>query len=116
MTGCCHTEAENAQQRRTMWIVLLINGLMFVAELGVGIWADSTGLIADSLDMLADASVYAISLYAVGRSASIRAGAARFSSSLQLVRGFGVLVEAGRRGSTRPPRKRSRGTEIAMAR
>src|SRR6056297_2873172 len=117
MTDCgCELEAEGDAQRKTLRVVLAINAAMFFTEIIAGVLASSTGLIADSLDMLADASVYAISLYAVGRSASIRAGAARFSSSLQLVRGFGVLVEAGRRGSTRPPRKRSRGTEIAMAR
>nr|WP_084422353.1 cation transporter [Rubripirellula obstinata] len=59
--------------------------------------AGSTGLVADSLDMLADASVYAISLYAVGRAARIRRGAATASGVLQLILGIGVLVEAGRR-------------------
>ncbi|EMI16711.1 Co/Zn/Cd efflux system component [Rhodopirellula maiorica SM1] len=97
MNACCPTEADNLQQRRTLWTVLLINAFMFAAELGVGIWADSTSLIADSLDMLADASVYSISLYAVGRAASIRRGAARFNGSLQLALGIGVLVDASRR-------------------
>ena len=48
---------------------------MFVVEIIAGVLASSTGLIADSLDMLANASVYAISLYAVGRAASIRRNA-----------------------------------------
>ena len=53
-------------------MVLAINAAMFIVEIIAGVLASSTGLIADSLDMLADASVYAISLYAVGRAANIR--------------------------------------------
>ena len=52
--------ARNDAERKTLWIVLWINALMFVVELTLGLWAQSTGLIADSLDMLADASVYGI--------------------------------------------------------
>lgn len=53
-------------ERRTLVILLSINAIMFVIELVIGWIAQSTGLIADSLDMLADAAVYGISLYAVG--------------------------------------------------
>lgn len=48
------------------WILLAINGLMFLVEMTMGLIAQSTGLIADSLDMLADAAVYGLALYAVG--------------------------------------------------
>ena len=66
-------------------------------EATAGWIADSTGLMADSLDMLADASVYGIALYAVGRSpmTQFRAGAA--SGYLQLALGVGVLVDVVRR-------------------
>lgn len=50
-------------------MVLVINAAMFVVELAFGLRAGSdvaTGLIADSLDVLADAGVHAISLGAVG--------------------------------------------------
>ena len=47
-------------------MVLVINAAMFVVELAVGLRAGSTGLIADSLDMLADAGVYGLSSGAVG--------------------------------------------------
>ena len=52
--------------------LLALNAFMFVAELVVGIIGESTGVIADSLDMLADALVYGIALYAVGRCPSIK--------------------------------------------
>lgn len=98
MSDCgCELEAEGEAQRKTLRIVLAINTAMFVVEMAAGLWAGSTGLIADSLDMLADASVYAISLYAVGRAAKVRHRAATASGVLQITLGIGVLVEATRR-------------------
>ena len=64
--GCGSEQAEKLE-RKTLIILLAINGFMFLAEVILGWLAQSTGLIADSLDMLADAGVYGISLYAVGR-------------------------------------------------
>lgn len=98
MADCgCSIEATDDAQRSTLRWVLAINAIMFAAEFTCGILAESTGLIADSLDMLADASVYGISLYAVGRSVSTRQLAAAGSGLFQLVLGVGVLVESGRR-------------------
>ena len=70
---------------------------MFVVGLIAGTLAQSTGLIADSLDMLMDASVYALGLLAVGRSTSFKNMTATFSGSLLLALGIGVLVDVGRR-------------------
>lgn len=93
MAGCgCEMEARNEQERRTLRIVLGINAAMFLFEIVLGWWAQSTGLIADSLDMLADALVYAISLYAVGRAETLKDRAARLSGMLQM--GLAVLVLA----------------------
>lgn len=98
MVGCaCEMEARDGQERRTLIIVLGINVVMFVAEFALGWVAQSTGLIADSLDMLADASVYGISLYAVGRSAALKARAAMASGVAQTALAGGVLLEALRR-------------------
>ncbi|WP_373093005.1 cation transporter, partial [Zhongshania sp.] len=77
--------------------LLAINFVMFGVEIVAGIWAQSAGLIADSLDMLADASVYGVALYAVGRSASLKLTAARATGWLQLALGIGVLIEVIRR-------------------
>jgi len=70
---------------------------MFLAEFGAGLIAESTALLADSLDMLADATVYAVSLYAVSRSTRSRAGAARLSGYLQFGLGLFVLLDILRR-------------------
>ena len=40
---------------------------MFFLELAVGVFAESTALIADAFDKLTNATVHGISLYAVGR-------------------------------------------------
>ena len=95
--GCGPTETETKEQRRTLWIALALNGTMFVAEVTTGLLANSTGLIADGLDMLADASAYAIALVAVGRGASFKANAALSSGLLLLLLGLGVLVDVARR-------------------
>ena len=98
MSGCgCEMEARNAQERTTLLIVLAINAVMFVVELVLGLMAESTGLIADSLDMFADASVYLISLYAIGRSAGMKVHAARVSGVLQIGLALVVLFDVIRR-------------------
>ncbi len=51
---------------------MIINRVMFCLELGLGLIAQSAGLIADSLDMFADAAVYDLALYAVGRSSRLQ--------------------------------------------
>ncbi len=98
MPGCgCEIEIKNEEQRRVLIWLLAINGVMFVAEIIAGVMADSTALIADSLDMLADATVYAIGLYAVGRSLLVKAKAAQMSGIFQVVLGLGVLFDIARR-------------------
>ncbi len=87
-------EAREAQALR--WL-LAINAVMFTLEFGVGVVAQSTGLIADSLDMFADAAVYGVSLYAVGKAAKLKLKAAHFSGWLQLTLAVGVLLEVIRR-------------------
>lgn len=95
--GCGPTETETKEQRRTLWIALALNATMFVAEVTAGLLANSTGLVADGLDMLADASAYAIALVAVGRGALFKSNAAMSSGLLLLLLGLGVLVDVARR-------------------
>lgn len=84
-------------EKRTLQLLLAINGLMFLFELIVGWIAQSTGLIADSIDMFADATVYGIALVAVGQSARKKLSAAHLSGWFQFVLAFGVLGEVLRR-------------------
>ena len=70
---------------------------MFVVEVAAGIIAGSVGLIADGLDMLSDASAYAIGLIAIGRTDRFKANAAAASGFLLLLLGLGVMVDVVRR-------------------
>lgn len=84
-------------ERRTLLALLGINAVMFLVEAVAGWLGQATGLVADSLDMLADASVYAIALYAVGRSRSLQTKAAALSGALQIALGVLVAVDVVRR-------------------
>jgi Co/Zn/Cd efflux system component len=98
MSDCgCGAEQAESLEKKTLLILLSINAFMFVAELLLGWLAQSTGLIADSLDMLADATVYGLSLYVVGKGVAKQASAARVSGYLQILLGLGVLLEVLRR-------------------
>ena len=97
MSGCDCAEDAVGLEQQTLMALLTINGVMFVAEVIVGWIAESTALLADSLDMLADATVYGIALYAASRSGGTQRTAARVSGVLQIALGLGVLVEVIRR-------------------
>jgi Co/Zn/Cd efflux system component len=97
---CCSNKAHDlerlarqADQRRVLVIVLAINAAMFLIEFGAGVIAGSAALMADSVDMLGDALVYALSLYAIARSDSWKGGAALAKGGFILVFGIGVLIE-----------------------
>jgi Co/Zn/Cd efflux system component len=90
--------SDAALQRRLLRIALAVNATMFVVGLVAGLVARSSGLIADSLDMLADASAYTIALLAIGRSDFFKARATRLSGALLLLLGIGVLADVARRG------------------
>jgi Co/Zn/Cd efflux system component len=81
-------------------VLLGINAVMFVVELVAGWSAESSGLIADSLDMLADAVVYGLALYAVGKTAHLKVRAAHVSGVFQGILAVGVVVDVVRRFAT----------------
>ena len=90
-------QVDSKAEAHTFKILLGINAFMFVAELGVGLVAQSTGLIADSLDMFADAAVYGLGLYAVGKSAGLKVRMAHISGWIQAALALMVLIEVVRR-------------------
>jgi cation diffusion facilitator family transporter len=95
--GCGGVEGGNAAQRRALRLLLGINAGMFAVEAIVGTIAGSTALVADSLDMLADALVYGISLLAVGGSKPLKIRAARLSGIFQITLGVFVLLDVIRK-------------------
>ena len=98
MSGCgCEVEIKDQSQRQVLYWLLGINATMFVIEMGIGLFADSTALIADSLDMLADAVVYGVALYAIGKSLLHKANAARISGFFQMALGVLIIIDIVRR-------------------
>tara|TARA_R110002072_G_scaffold77138_3_gene180290 strand:+ start:1637 stop:2542 length:906 start_codon:yes stop_codon:yes gene_type:complete len=89
-------KTEQKEARILKWL-LAINAVMFGVEITIGWLAQSTGLIADSLDMFADAAVYGVSLYAVGHSVRMKVRAAHLAGWLQVILALGVLSEVLRR-------------------
>ncbi len=71
--------------KKLLWTVLIINFSVFVIEVIAGIIAHSMGLVADSLDELADAFVYALSIYAVTGTMLSKKRIARASGVLQFL-------------------------------
>ncbi len=86
-----------ADEARTLKIVLAINAAMFFGEAIGALRADSSALLADSLDMFADAAVYGIALFGVHRARTTQLKAARLSGVLQLLLAAGALAEVFRR-------------------
>lgn len=88
---------EQKQDRRLLKAVLVINFSFFAIEMAAAWWARSMGLMADSLDMLADALVYGISLWAVGRSLGDQKKVARLAGYSQVILAILGLSEVLRR-------------------
>jgi len=98
MDDCgCEIEAKNREENKVLIILLSINAFMFVVEVTFGILSESSALIADSLDMLADATVYGIGLYAVGKKMHVKITAAYVSGVFQILLGASVAVDILRR-------------------
>lgn len=90
----CEIEALRNRQSSTLKIVLGINAVMFIVELIAGLLGNSVSLVADSLDMLGDALVYAFSLYVVARSSAMKAKVALLKGSIMAAFGLFVLGQA----------------------
>jgi Co/Zn/Cd efflux system component len=86
---------EGSQQAKLLWAVLIINFGFFVIEMITGLISGSMGLVADSLDMFADAAVYGLSLLAIGKALSTKKLVAKLAGYFQFtlaVLGFSEVV------------------------
>lgn len=99
MANCCGDDlcksdasAPSGRWRLALWIALVINGGMFLAEGAAGLLSGSASLQADSLDFLGDAANYAISLGVAGLALTWRARAALLKGATMLL--FGGWVSA----------------------
>ncbi|MFN3217887.1 MAG: cation transporter [Acidimicrobiales bacterium] len=96
-TSAIGPPVDPGRERNALVVALVINAAFFVGELTVGLISGSMGLVADALDMGADAGVYALSLAAVGTAATRKKRLARASGYLQLGLAAVGLAEVIRR-------------------
>lgn len=80
----------DARYKAVLWIVIALNGAMFVTEMVAGRIAGSQALQADALDFLGDTLTYGLSLAVIGASLQTRATAA-FLKGISLS-GMGLWV------------------------
>jgi Co/Zn/Cd efflux system component len=95
---CCHDHhcaetrtLDSPSWRRALWIALLVNAGMFLAEIIAGVAAGSASLQADALDFLGDSANYAISLGVAGMALTWRARAALLKGASLVVLGLWVI-------------------------
>ncbi|KRB67957.1 cation transporter [Noviherbaspirillum sp. Root189] len=91
-----HVRKEDAE-RHVLLRVLLLNAGLATALLAGGLFADSSGLLANALDNTSDALTYAVSYFAVSRSQRWKSRAATITGVMLLVLAFGVTADAIRR-------------------
>ncbi len=89
-------EDQNAE-KKTLWAVLIINFLFFTIEIASGLLSRSMGLVADSLDMLADSAVYGLALVAVGGTMAMKKNIAKFAGYFQIILAIMGFAEVIRR-------------------
>lgn len=89
----CVSPALIKNQRRILIWVLLINAVMFVVEASAGWLAESSALLADSLDMLGDSLVYGFSLFVLNRGSHWLAISALLKGGIMALFGLFVLGE-----------------------
>ena len=93
--GCCgHTvvfDGASVGYRRALMGVIAINLVGFGVVAVGGLMAGSASLAANTLDFAADAATYALSLWAIGKSVQVRAGAALIKSGSLALMAAGIL-------------------------
>ncbi len=96
---CCQHKAKELEklqkrQSKVLWIILIINAVMFVVEFSGGIKAASLSLTGDSLDMLGDALVYGCSLYVIKKGKKAQARSAMLKGSIMFLSAIAVFARA----------------------
>lgn len=84
--SCCGKTLDvkmmQAQQRRVLTIVLIINAITFLMMMASAVYSGSLSLLSGGLDNFGDALTYALSLAVVGAGARAKSGVALFKGAL----------------------------------
>ena len=91
------SDPQAPDERRTLWIVLLLNAAIAIGFFASGLIGDSSALIANGVDNLSDTAVYGLSLVALSRGQTWKTRAARASGVMLLIFAVGILLDVGRR-------------------
>ncbi len=95
MAKCCGSDAKfdglSEDYKKRLWIVIVLNAIMFVVEITAGQMAKSQALQADALDFLGDTLTYGISLAVIGASIQVRTNAALIKGASLFIMGLWVL-------------------------
>jgi Co/Zn/Cd efflux system component len=96
---CCQNKAKELEQlkkrqSKVLWIILVINVVMFFVEFGGGIKAASLSLTGDSLDMLGDALVYGCSLYVINKGKKAQVRSAMLKGGIMFISAIAVFARA----------------------
>lgn len=91
------TYTAQSGERRTLWIVLLLNAAIAAGFFASGLIGDSSALIANGVDNLSDTAVYALSLVALTHGPTWKTRAAMVSGIMLLIFACGIMFDVGRR-------------------
>ena len=96
---CCQHKAKELEklqkrQAKVLWIILIINAVMFIFEFAGGIIAASLSLTGDSLDMLGDTLVYGFSLYVIQKGKKAQARSAILKGGIMFATAIAVFARA----------------------
>ncbi|NOR51868.1 MAG: cation transporter [Gammaproteobacteria bacterium] len=96
MAGCgCENNLQfdgiSKSYMTVLWVIIAINAVMFLIEMGASITSQSMALRADALDFFADSLTYTITLLAIGHSLRWRASAAMFKGITLAIMGLWVM-------------------------
>jgi Co/Zn/Cd efflux system component len=95
--ACCdhdihEKELKVGKFRRVLWVVFVVNLIMFIVEFGTAFYADSVSLQADALDFLADSMTYGVTLLVLGSSIRVRASVAMLKGISMGVLGLWIFA------------------------
>ena len=95
--NCCEVQIDagalEAQQRRVLVFVLIINVLTFVMMISAAVLSGASSLLSGALDNFGDAVTYAISLAVIGASCAVKARVALFKGILILAAAVAVAAQ-----------------------
>ena len=96
--ACCQLEKDLATlqgpKRKILWIVLILNLIMFFVEAIAGWMVQSNALMADALDMLGDAAIYGFSLFVIQLAPIWRTRSGILKATIMSLFAFGILGSA----------------------